>query len=313
MTIKQRSFNWEKDFELVRSFLIETYKMTHSLHNWIPIMFENIKFGQCGAEEYQDEEDEYIKIWEEIDHSEGSSTSTIVAVVNWSPPSRYFIQIHPDYRYFEKELVFWIEKHSKDTRKDKTKKAKILFTVEETDEERITLLTELCYENLGLEEYNRTRSIDLPLPGYELPAGFTIKQVDVEEDYIQYKKVLESVFRHCGRMTENMAKIYASASFYKAELDLVAVDPNGRFAAFVTVRLDPVSRIAELEPVGTHPDYRKLGLAKAVILEGLKRLQKYNPSLICIQGAAQTEAANRLYESLGFTEKVGVYIWQKTI
>ena len=40
---------------------------------------------------------------------------------------------------------------------------------------------------------------------------------------------------------------------------------------------------------------------------------EYNPSAICIPGAAATEGANRLYDSLGFTEKTEVHIWSKKI
>jgi ribosomal protein S18 acetylase RimI-like enzyme len=68
--------------------------------------------------------------------------------------------------------------------------------------------------------------------------------------------------------------------------------------------------IVEFEPVGTHPDHRKLGLAKSIILEGLKRLKSYNPSIVCIPGAAVNEGAVRLYDSLGFA-KEDVVIWRK--
>jgi ribosomal protein S18 acetylase RimI-like enzyme len=95
-------------------------------------------------------------------------------------------------------------------------------------------------------------------------------------------------------MTENLAQLYTEASFYNDELDLVVEAPDGSFRAFVTVRIDPISRMAELEPVGTHPDHRGLGLGKAVCAEGIRRVQKYNPSCIVILGAASTEGATRL-------------------
>ncbi|MFX1607232.1 MAG: GNAT family N-acetyltransferase, partial [Promethearchaeota archaeon] len=65
-------------------------------------------------------------------------------------------------------------------------------------------------------------------------------------------------------------------------------------------------------PVGTHPDHRGKGLAKAVCAEGIRRVQKYNPTCIVILGAASTEAAAKLYHSLGF-EKEDVHIWKKTL
>ena len=275
-------------------------------------MFENIKFGPCGPE-YRDEEDEYIKIWEKTDNSDSPSASNIVAVTFCKPSGDCWIQIHPNYRSLEKEIVLWIEKQRSEIRSNETSELELRFYVDETDEERRALLTKLGYQNSGLNECNRKRPVDRPIPKYQLPDGFTIRSVDVEEDFVQYKRVLAAVFPHCSRMTRRTARIYSTASFYNKDLDLVAVDPQGDFAAFCTVRIDPVSRMAELEPVGTHPDYRKLGLARLVICEGLHRLQEYHPSSICILGAATSDAANRLYESVGFTEKTEVHLWGKKL
>jgi len=312
MVLKMRSFTWKKDFELVRAFLLLTYNLTRSFQNWIPSMFENIKFGPCGRK-YRDEEDEYIKIWENPNDSDISSVSKIVAVTFCKPSGDCWIQIHPDYRFSEKEIVLWLEEQRRKVKNNKKVKLKLRFRVDETDEKRIALLTDLGYQDCGLQDYNRERPVDKPIPDCQLTDGFTIRSVDVEEDYVQYKKVLAAVFSHCGRMTKRTARIYSTASFYNKDLDLVAVDSHGNFAAFCTVRMDPVSRMAELEPVGTHPDYRTLGLAKSVICEGLRRLQKYHPSSLCILGAATSEAANRLYDSVGFTEKTEVHLWQKEL
>ena len=70
--------------------------------------------------------------------------------------------------------------------------------------------------------------------------------------------------------------------------------------------------MAELEPVGTHPDHRGKGLAKAVCGESIRRVLKYNPTCIVILGAASTEGAAKLYSSLGF-EKEDVHLWKKSI
>ncbi len=274
-------------------------------------MFENIKFGPCGTE-YRDEEDEYIKIWEETYDADTSSMPKIAAVTILRPSGDCWMQIHPEYRLLERRIVLWMEKRSK-TRSHENPESGLRFRVDETDEKRIALLTELNYENSGLEEYNRKRLIDEPIPQHQPPNGFSVRSVDVETDFVQYKRVQKAVFPHCGRMTKRRARIYSTASFYKKDLDLVAVDRNGSFAAFCTVRMDPLSRMAELEPVGTHPDYGKLGLARAVICEGLRRLQEYHPSSVCILGAATSEAANRLYESVGFTEKTEVHLWRKKL
>jgi GNAT superfamily N-acetyltransferase len=268
-------------------------------------MFENLKFGPGGSE-YLDEEDEYVKIWEKIDDSRDPSSPNIVAVTIAKSSGASWIQIHPEYRFLERELVEWLEKQV--TAMGHTE---IRFMVEEIDEERQVLLSGMGYENLHLESYYRIRPPDAVISEYQLPEGFTIRHVDIMEDFVKYRDVQGSVFKHMKGMTEKLAETYRKASFYIPELDLVAVAPDESFAAFCTVRLDPVSKIAEFEPVGTHPDYRKLGLGKSLLLEGLKRLEKYNPALVCIQGAAPSEAANRLYDSIGLTEKTAVHEWYK--
>jgi ribosomal protein S18 acetylase RimI-like enzyme len=135
----------------------------------------------------------------------------------------------------------------------------------------------------------------------------------VEEDHEKYREVQKAAFRHIKDMSKEQLLLYSRASFYREDLDIIAVDPEDSFTAFCTVRMDPLSKIAELEPVGTHPDYRKLGLGKAVICEGLKRLEKYKPSAMVIIGAAPSEGARRLYESVGFVNEGTLHRWVKAL
>ncbi len=306
MTIRMRPFHWNDDFELLRSFLIDIFKLA-PYHSWIPSRLENVSFGPCGPE-YQDEEDEYIKIWQEITGSD----SKIVAVSFVKPSLECWIHTHPDYKYIEREIVLWIENHAKKMKSD-SGDLKLNFITRDIDKKRVSLLKKLGYQEIELYGDLQVRAIDLPVPDCEIPDGFEITNAIMENDFEKYREVQSSVFSHCKVMTKKLLMHYASASFYNSELDIVAVAPDGRFAAFCTVRIDPVSRIAELEPVGTHPDFRKLGLARAVVLEGLNRVQMYNPSVICIPGAAASESARKLYESVGFRIIGGEYLWSKTI
>jgi ribosomal protein S18 acetylase RimI-like enzyme len=308
MTIQMRAFHWNKDFEKVRKFLIDTHRLTGTFQNWIPSMFENRKFGP-GGPLYTDEDDEFVKIWEDPNIS---SESKMIAVTIRKPSGTCWIQIHPDYREVEKYVIKTLEVLIQETKKNQDGETKIQFLVAESDRIRQEHLSELGYEKLGVEEHNRIRPVDKPVPDYTLPEGFSIRHVDIMEEYEKYRDLQGSVFKHMGNMKKEQAKLYSEASFYNTELDLVAVDPDGKFASFVTVRIDPVSKMAELEPVGTHPDYRGMGLAKATILEALGRVAKYNPTCMVILGAAPTEGATKLYDSLGFS-KENVHLWQKEL
>ncbi|MRS06001.1 GNAT family N-acetyltransferase, partial [bacterium] len=86
---------------------------------------------------------------------------------------------------------------------------------------------------------------------------------------------------------------------YRSDLDLVAVAPNGEYAAFVTVWYDEGTQTATLDPVGTHPDHQRRSLAKALIAEGLRRAKSLGATLGTV--GSFSEKAGALYASMGFT------------
>ncbi|MFW9783837.1 MAG: hypothetical protein ACFFFB_16245 [Candidatus Heimdallarchaeota archaeon] len=63
--------------------------------------------------------------------------------------------------------------------------------------------------------------------------------------------------------------------------------------------------------MGTNLRYRNLGLGKAIIIQGIMCSKKFNPTPICIDGAVDNPAANRLYDANGFVEKGAIYSWAK--
>ncbi len=80
---------------------------------------------------------------------------------------------------------------------------------------------------------------------------------------------------------------------YRRDLDLVIVAPNGDIASFCTVWFDDVGRSAYFEPVGTYPTYQRLGLARAVMTEGLRRVQRLGATVAFVGG--YSPQANALY------------------
>jgi predicted N-acetyltransferase YhbS len=59
---------------------------------------------------------------------------------------------------------------------------------------------------------------------------------------------------------------------YRPDLDLAVLNGKGEVAAFATFWYDAVNRIGILEPLGTVPDHSRLGLASALLSEGINRL-----------------------------------------
>ena len=87
---------------------------------------------------------------------------------------------------------------------------------------------------------------------------------------------------------------------FRAEHDLVAVAPDGTIAAFAIIWNDGVTGVGVFEPVGCHPDHRQKGLTKAVMYEGMRRLQALGAERAFVNSWHASLPANRLYESAGF-------------
>jgi len=85
------------------------------------------------------------------------------------------------------------------------------------------------------------------------------------------------------------------APLYRRDLDIVAKAPNGEIAAFCTIWYDDAARSAVCVLMGTAPEHQRLGLGKAVIFEGLRRLQKMGCTRVFANGF--DPPANALYRA----------------
>ena len=91
---------------------------------------------------------------------------------------------------------------------------------------------------------------------------------------------------------------------YRGDLHVLVEAPDGTMAASTIMWLDEVNRTAEFEPVGTHPDYRRLKVGRAMLLHGmhLARAAGATHMTVACLGAPGHPRARGLYYSLGFRE-----------
>ena len=307
MAIVREPFSYDRNLNEVRMFLLNIYKETGALHYLIPTKIENQKFGPCGPD-YSPKDDDAIKIW----RISKSDDSEIIAVSHRGSAGNYHIEIHPDYKHMEKELFQEIENLER-TIVGEEKSRMYMYTVS-SDSSRPQILTERDYEDYGLHEYNYEFPLNVSIPNNRLPEGYSIRSVSNEQDYLKYIEVIGSVYDHCRQhMTIEKMRFMTQAEFYHQDLTLAAVDDSGRFVGFCMFRLDPLTNIAEMELLDVHPDFRNQGLEEAMLSEGLQRVMKYRPILLCVVEVDVSEPLNEKLESAGFIRSVKMNMWGKMI
>ena len=92
---------------------------------------------------------------------------------------------------------------------------------------------------------------------------------------------------------------------FNHDLTIVAVAPNGDYASFCGIWYVPDNRITYVEPVATDPDYRRMGLGTAVVVEGMRRTIPLGSQVAWV-GSDQ-----KFYLSMGFQESYRDFTWIK--
>jgi ribosomal protein S18 acetylase RimI-like enzyme len=144
-----------------------------------------------------------------------------------------------------------------------------------------------------------------------LPVGFRIRSLAGEDEVDAYLGLHRAVFES-KNMTAGWRTRILRRPEYLADLDLVAVAPDGRLVAFCICWLgkgpEPEGQI---EPLGVHPDYRHLGVGRAILSEGLRRLYLHGAARVHVETDRYRNAALQVYEAAGFRIMQEVLVYRK--
>lgn len=133
----------------------------------------------------------------------------------------------------------------------------------------------------------------------ELPPGYEVRGVAGIEEVSARAAVHRAAFG-TERLTDEACRRLMGAPGYRKELDTVVVAPDGTFAAFALAWLDPENGVGALEPVGTRPEERRQGLARAAIQRALLELRAHGARAALVCALKANEGSFELYEALGF-------------
>ncbi|MEB3282306.1 MAG: N-acetyltransferase [Lyngbya sp.] len=238
----------------------------------------------------------------------------------WIDPSQTGIdgfldfRVHPTVRNqgLEEEIITWGEKRLKEATKDGNGNVKLYSGVCSDRGDVITIL-----QNLGFIAvryfFRMRRSLAKPIDEPKFPEGFKLRIVEPEKDATQWVEMYNQTFidhwnHHDYTVEEYLHSIKHPE--YNRELDLIAIAPDGTFAAFCESHIYPEDNKRNTRNegwiigLGTRREFRQLGLGRAMLLSGMQCLKaKGMDTAILIVDAENPSGALRLYESVGF-EKV---------
>lgn len=151
---------------------------------------------------------------------------------------------------------------------------------------------------------------DLP-PVPTLPEGFSIRAAAGVHEAAALVAVHAASFG--SQWTEAQYAGVMQSPGYAADREFVVVAPDGRFAAFAVTWHDPLNRMGYFEPVGTHADFRRLGLARALMTHALHAMRAVGMTRASVahEAAQDNPASAGLYAALGFTPQYTTRSWVK--
>ncbi len=130
-------------------------------------------------------------------------------------------------------------------------------------------------------------------------ANYPVRCLTGEEEHAIRAQAHREVFRP-SRVTDESYLHLMRMPGYERGLDLLAEAPGGQIGAFCLIWEDALNNVGEFEPVGTRPAFRRQGMARAVLVEGLRRLQVRGCTSAVVWVDADNTPAIALYESVGF-------------
>ena len=169
---------------------------------------------------------------------------------------------------FETEVNTWSEESLLALMKQRNVESSFIETdAAETDATRISILESLGWEQTDDETLMLTRRSLEHLKPVELPDGYRVRTVRGVEEAGPVAELHAAGFGSSWT-PELYARVMTSPG-YSPDREFIVEAPNGDLAAFCVTWPDVINRVGLFEPVAVHPDYRRLGLGRAVMRAGM--------------------------------------------
>ncbi len=312
MHATQRAYHADTDFGRVRDLLIETFPHFFRLSNW---RIERWNYCRYLVAPFFGDPDPAasaacIRYWEETTRIWEDANGRIVGVVNIEAPAEW----HPEYN------EVWLQRRPggaalldemlayAEATFPHPKTGVVTVHANETDAELAAALEKRGFVRDAEPSESDAEYVITEPPQVTLPRGYAFVSMADENNLARRSEIFGRSFNHPDpKDWASLATIaeMQRAPDYHPELDLVLTNPAGEGVACCTIWWDEINRIGILEPVGTHPDYRRRGLGRAVVWEAIRRVAARGARSVWV-GSAQP-----FYLAIGFRWRGYSSKWRK--
>lgn len=303
-TLSVRTCEGERDLEAIAS-LINTCEEVDRLEEGTSVPELRESWNDPHFDPRRD-----LRLWEDSDGRLLAYAKVYVPESEDRVEGYFGFRVRPEVRGgdLEGEIVAWGEAHLREVGKGRTAIAKLRSGTRADRPERVSLL-----ESWGFKRdryfFQMARSLSQPIPEPQFLEGFYLRPTRREDIPAWVEMFNQTFIDHWNHRDLTAAELYCELekSYYRPELDLVAIAPDGTFAAFCFCGIFPQENERTgrnegwIAALGTRRGFRRQGLGRAMLLSGLRCLRDAGVDTAKLGvDADNPSGALKLYESVGF-------------
>ncbi len=283
----------QKDFQKMLSFLVDDYSYKQDcyiwsatrLGGWVSSLASG--YGHFFPSYMRDNAQLWFNSIEELVGFAISETGT----------ADFFVLVKRGHEFLYGEIIEWVKANWNN------KKGVLCTLAAENQHILMQSLEKAGFKKGDVAEVSRRYDLlhmDLSVP--TLPEGIVIKDMLTSPNEYGIRLLRNNAFRGTNEVSDyDIARQRSSNEnpFYFPNLDIYAQNQDNAIVAGCVGFVDYKNNYAEIEVVCTHSEYRRRGLAQAVIIECMRRLRDEDLKYVYIGGSS--EVAINLYGKFEFT------------
>jgi GNAT superfamily N-acetyltransferase len=289
-----------RDWDDLHRMVVNGHRQTGRWRGWTPDRIDGFIRGRLDDEAHgrwlawRDD----IGLWR-------ASDGCLVAAIHPEGPDEAYLEVAPGWEELQSEMFGWAEGRWTQRHRGEADPPPLIAYADPDDSMRTGILRDRGYRDLGPREILRCRALRALPPQMPLDA-YRVRSADLTDS--RDRQGLTEITRVVFGVDFDDGAILLEERMRTDHVYLLAETHDGRWAAWCGVWSSPEIRAGQFEPVGTHPDHRRRGLASAVMTAGMGWMLERGLDRAFVGTGCGAES-NGLYASLGFEPVEVLHHW----